>query len=101
MYHLQDNTNRVHVIPNGFDVLGLPEILTVIASPDTWARIDQFKAINKKLADPRLIASDVEALELAKIGKPVYWINGGIHSSERTGSGDGDAVGLRAGHRQG
>ena len=61
MYHLQDNTNRVHVIPNGFDVLGLPQILTVITSPDTWARIDQFKAINKKLADPRLIASDAEA----------------------------------------
>ena len=83
---LQRTSKRVRVFPIGTSEMGRPLQLTVITSPENWAKIDRYKSINKKLADPRQIASDEEAKLLAAEGKPVYWINSCIHSSERTGA---------------
>jgi hypothetical protein len=82
---LQRTSNRVRVFPSGTSELGKPLLLTVITSPENWARIDQLKAMNKRLADPRQIASDEEAKNLAAQGKAVYWLDAGIHATERTG----------------
>ena len=54
-YELQRTSSRVHVVEMGKSTLGRPMIYLVITSPDNWARIDQLKAINRKLADPRQI----------------------------------------------
>ncbi len=83
---LQRTSNRVRVFPNGTSEMGRPMMLTVITSPENWAKIDQYKAINRKLADPRQVASDDEARALAAQGKAVYWVDAGIHATERTGA---------------
>ncbi len=83
---LQRTSNRVRVFPDGTSEMGRPMMLTVITSPENWARIEQYKAINKKLADPREIATDDEAKLLAQQGKAVYWLDAGIHATERTGA---------------
>ena len=82
---LQRTSKRVRVFPNGTSEMGRPMVLTVITSPENWARIDRYKAINRKLADPRQVTSDQEAKSLAQEGKAVYWLDACIHATERTG----------------
>src|SRR5258708_20035569 len=48
------------------------------------AKLDRYKDITAKLADPRKI-SDAEAEQLIGEGKALYWASGSIHSPE-TGS---------------
>ena len=83
-YELQRTSNRVRVFQEGTSEMGRPMILTVITAPNNWAQIDKLKAIQRKLADPRQVASDDEALQLASKGKAVYWLSAAIHSTERT-----------------
>jgi hypothetical protein len=83
-YELQRTSPRVHTIEMGKSTLGRPMVYMVITSPENWAKINELKLINNKLADPRLISSDAEARALATAGKLVYWISGNIHSTERT-----------------
>jgi hypothetical protein len=84
MYELERTSNRVRVFPYGTSTEGRPMFYVVITSPSNWAQVDNYQAINKLLADPRQIASDEEAMSLAEEGKAVYWVDAGIHASERT-----------------
>lgn len=61
------------------------EQLTVLVSDEAnLARLDRYKEITAKLADPRRI-TDTEAKQLVADGKAFYWASGSIHSPE-TGS---------------
>jgi hypothetical protein len=83
---LERTSKRVRVFQIGTSEMGRPLALTVITSPANWARIDRLKAIGKRLADPRQVPSDDEARQLAREGKAVYWVDAGIHATERTGA---------------
>lgn len=62
---------------------GKPFTYAVISSPENLAKLDYYKEINDKLADPRMIKrSDKEAEKLIKKGKTFVLITHGIHSTE-------------------
>ena len=79
-HELERTSDRVRVFEYGKSEEGRPMILTVIASPESWAQIDDLKGILRKLADPRQVASDAEAKALVARGKAVYWIVAAIHA---------------------
>ncbi len=83
-YELQRSSNRVRVFQEGTTEMGRPMILTVVTSPSNWAQMDKNKLILSRLADPRRVSSDAEAMTLATQGKAVYWLSAAIHSTERT-----------------
>jgi len=56
-------------------------VMAVISSEENIRNIEAYKAMNARLADPRLI-NDAEALDLIRNGKTVVAINAGIHSTE-------------------
>lgn len=61
------------------------EQLTVLVSDEAnLAKLDRYKEITAKLADPRRI-TEAEAKQLVGEGKAFYWASGSIHSPE-TGS---------------
>lgn len=60
---------------------GRPIYLITISDEATITNIDDYKAMLAKLSDPR-ITSKEEAERIAKNGKPVYYLNGGMHSIE-------------------
>src|SRR5581483_10701151 len=61
------------------------EMLTVaVGSEESLAKLDHYKEITAKLADPRKL-TDADADKLIKEGKIFYWMSGSIHSPE-TGS---------------
>jgi hypothetical protein len=63
---------------------GKEQILLAVGDEATLAKLDRYKDITAKLADPRRI-SETEAQSLIGEGKVFYWASGSIHSPE-TGS---------------
>ncbi len=63
---------------------GKEQYLIAVGDEATLAKLDRYKDITAKLADPRKI-TDAEADQLIGEGKAFYWASGSIHSPE-TGS---------------
>jgi hypothetical protein len=74
---------RVFVAPEKSEE-GREQLLVLVSDEANLARLDRYKEITSKLADPRKL-SDAEAHTLIAEGKPFYWASGSIHSPE-TGS---------------
>jgi hypothetical protein len=60
---------------------GRPFYLITIASKSTINNLAHYKSILSDLSDPRKI-DKVAAGQLTRDGKPVYYLNGGMHSPE-------------------
>ncbi len=63
---------------------GREQMLVLVSDEANLAKLDRYKEITSKLADPRKL-SDADAHTLIAEGKPFYWASGSIHSPE-TGS---------------
>jgi hypothetical protein len=63
---------------------GKEQLLVAVGDEAALAKLDRYKAITAKLADPRGI-TDAEAEQLISEGMAFYWASGSIHSTE-TGS---------------
>lgn len=63
---------------------GKEQYLIAVGDEAALAKLERYKDINAKLADPRKI-TDSEAEQLIGEGKALYWASGSIHSPE-TGS---------------
>src|SRR6266404_427872 len=79
---LNKASTRVHVETLGKTTLGRDLFVAFISSPENIRDLEKYKAIQKKLADPRLVKSDLERNELLNSGKTVVAISCSIHSSE-------------------
>ena len=79
-------SDRVQVETLGQSTMGKPFLLATISSPANLARLEEYKQIQAKLADPRRLGApairDRKAAELIKRGKTVVLITCGIHSTE-------------------
>lgn len=64
---------------------GRTQYLIIISSPENIKHIDRYQQISQKLARAEDITDD-EATQLAKEGKAVVWIDGGLHANETVGS---------------
>ena len=80
---LERTSDRIRVQELGKTTLGRPFLVATISSPANLARLDRFKEIQRKLADPRIIGSnDSEADKLIAEGRTIVLITCGIHSTE-------------------
>jgi hypothetical protein len=60
---------------------GRPIYMVVIGGDDSMERLDHYKSQMAKLADPRITNAE-EAEAIIADAKPVYYLNGGMHSTE-------------------
>ncbi|MBP9927439.1 MAG: peptidase [Cyclobacteriaceae bacterium] len=65
----------------GISEEGRPINLVIIASEESIKRLDHYKAQLTKLADPRKVTS-TEADKIIADSKPIFYLNGGLHSTE-------------------
>ncbi len=72
---------RVRVEKIGTTVEGRDILLAVISSEENLARLDTWKGITARLADPRAVTG-AAADSLAAGGKAIYYLMGGLHSTE-------------------
>jgi hypothetical protein len=79
---LASASNRVRVQTIGTSTLGKPMIAAFISAPENIRELDRYREIQRRLADPRLVTSDVERDRLLHEGKAVVVISCSIHSTE-------------------
>jgi len=83
---LAQASDRVDFRELGKSTLGAPFVALVISSPQNLRRLDVYRRLNAKLADPRTLGSTRDATEALRDGKAVVLITGGIHSTEVGGN---------------
>lgn len=80
---LDKASDRVMFEELGKTTLGRPFTVATISSPANLAKLDRYKEIQRKLADPRTFNSnDAEAEKLIAEGRTIVLITCGIHSTE-------------------
>src|SRR3982751_1139891 len=82
---LDKESNRMQVIEIGQTEEGRPHLAAIITAPENFAKLDRYKQIAQQLHRARGI-TDAQARALAKEGKAVVWIDGGLHATEVVGA---------------
>ena len=78
---LASKSPRVKVWSIGTSEEGREMLVAAVSDEANLAKLDRFKEITARLADPRGL-SEAEAQKLIGEGKPMYWADGSIHSPE-------------------
>jgi len=78
-------SDRMRVEEIGKTAEGRPQLMAIVTSPENFKKLDRFKEIAKKLALAESLTDD-EAHALAREGKAVVWIDGGLHATEVLGA---------------
>jgi hypothetical protein len=74
-------SDRVKVIDIGPTTDGHRTLAAIVSAPENIQNLNQIRAANQRLADPRSVTPD-EARRLAASHKAIVAIGGGIHASE-------------------
>jgi zinc carboxypeptidase len=75
-------SDRVDYRELGKSTLGAPFAALVISSPQNLRRLDHYRQLNAKLADPRTIRAGRETQEALRDGRTIVLITSSIHSNE-------------------
>src|SRR4051812_38540385 len=75
---LEKESNRMQVIEIGKAEEGRPHLAAIITAPENFAKLERYKQIAQQLHRARGI-TDEQARALAREGKAVVWIDGGLH----------------------
>ncbi len=78
---LDEASDRVQLVEVGRTSEGRAWYLALISSPENLANIERYREISQRLAHPEGLTDD-EARGLAREGKVIVAIDGGLHSSE-------------------
>lgn len=82
-FHLLDSlSDRVITENVGKTTEGNPFLIATISSPENLANLDRYRAIQKRLADPRTIGDDAEADRFITEGKVIVAVTCSIHATE-------------------
>lgn len=82
---LAAESDRMKLVDIGNTAEGRPQYMAIISSPENMRRLAHFKEISAQLAHADGL-SDEQANALAREGKSVVWIDGGLHATETVGS---------------
>jgi hypothetical protein len=82
---LDKESDRMKVVEIGKTAEGRPQLMAIITSPENFKKLDRYKEISRKLATAEGLSDD-QARALAREGKGVVWIDGGLHATEVLGA---------------
>jgi len=82
---LDRESDRMVLQEIGKTAEGRPHYMAIVTSPANHAKLARYKAISKQLALAEGL-TDAQARALAKEGKAVVWIDGGLHATEVLGA---------------
>lgn len=81
---VDEASDRVKLVEIGKTEFGRSQPMLIITAPQNFPQIERYKEISRKLG--RAEISEAEAKALVKEGKPVVWIDGGLHANEVVGA---------------
>jgi hypothetical protein len=82
---LASESDRIKLSDIGMTAEGRHQWMAIISSPENLKNLARYKDISQKLAAAKGLSSD-QAHALAREGKAVVWIDGGLHATETAGS---------------
>ncbi len=82
---LDRESDRMQVVEIGKTAEGRPQWMSIITSPSNARRLGRYREIARRLALAEGV-SESEARDLAREGKAVVWIDGGLHANETLGA---------------
>jgi hypothetical protein len=78
------SSNKVKLTNIGKTEEGRNHYMMIVSSPENIKQLQRYKSISQKLARAESL-TDADAKTLAKEGKAVVWIDGGLHATEVVG----------------
>ena len=84
-HKLAESSDRIKLLNVGQTTRGLDWEIAVISSPKNLANLDRYKDISRRLAQARGLTDD-QAHGLAREGKAIVHLDGGLHSTEGAGA---------------
>jgi hypothetical protein len=82
---LASESDRMKLVDIGATAEGRHQWMAIITSPENHKNLARYKDISQKLAHAEGL-SDEQAHALAREGKAIVWIDGGLHATETVGS---------------
>src|SRR5664280_1121141 len=82
---LAAESDRMKLVDIGPTAEGRRQYMAILTSPENLKNLGRYKDISRRLALAEGITED-QAHALAREGKAVVWIDGGLHASESVGS---------------
>jgi hypothetical protein len=84
--HLLDKeSDRMTVQSIGKTAEGRDQLMAIITAPENFKKLDRYKEISRRLSLAEGLTDD-QARALAREGKAVVWIDGGLHATEVLGA---------------
>ena len=84
-HKLASESDRMKLVDIGPTAENRRQYMAIISAPETIKRLDHYKDISRRLARAEGL-TDEQAHALAREGKAVVWIDGGLHATETVGS---------------
>ena len=84
-HKIASECDRCKLVDIGPTEEGRRQYMMIITSPENLKKLDHYKDISQQLAHAENLTDD-QAHALAREGKAVVWIDGGLHASETVGS---------------
>src|SRR5690349_6472351 len=78
---LARQSNRMKLVDMGKTAEGRTQYMAIVSSPANLANLARYRTISARLAKAEGL-TDAQARALAKEGKAVVWIDGGLHATE-------------------
>ncbi len=82
---LARQSDRIVVVEIGKTAEGREHLMAIVTSPENHKKLARYQEISRRLALAEGLADD-GARALAKEGKAVVWIDGGLHATETLGA---------------
>jgi hypothetical protein len=83
---LATESDRITLQPIGTTAGGRTQLMAIVTSPANQKNLAHYRDISRRLAVADGIADDTAARALAREGKAVVWIDGGLHATETLGA---------------
>ncbi len=82
---LANESDRMELDTIGFTAEGRPQLMAIVSSPENLRNKEKYRRIAEQLARAEGV-SEAQARQLAKDGKGIVWIDGGLHATEVLGA---------------
>jgi hypothetical protein len=82
---LEQQSPRVKLQVMGKTAEGRDQLMVIISSPENLKNLEKYRRISERLARAEGLSDD-DARALAKEGKAIVWIDGGLHATETLGA---------------
>ncbi|WPR75860.1 M14 metallopeptidase family protein [Algoriphagus sp. NG3] len=73
-------SDRVRLVEIGKTEYGRSQPMMIVTAPGNFAKLDRYKEISQLMARAEITKEEAEKLSIE--GKPVVWIDGGLHANE-------------------